>query len=1058
MLTLIRRLWCADVLPVAAAIFVGVVAAALLASPVHAVTITIDGLLTDWSSQTASFVDSSTDAGGGSDDITKVWFTADSTNVYIRWDTTLAANKNKIVTAGFSTSFDLDGNSTIDARIWVLFNAQGVATTELEKPIGTFATLGTAQQNCNVVVCANGAASSIEVSMSLANLGVTSGAVIGIQAETRASASHQSAIKDCLPGVTACTGFVSVNTTTGVTTVTNVGHSTTTAVSCTPGSVATGATTTCTITVTDTSGVGAVTPTGAVTVRAASGTVTDSPCTLSAVLASNPPQASCTVTYSPVAIGSVTLTAAYAGDTSPTILTGSSNTTNVTGIAAPSVTTNAATSVTMTAATLNGSVNANGASSTVRFVYSTVSDLTSGTTTTAAAQSPVTGTSATPVTLAVTGLSAGTRYYFQVTATNSAGTTTGSILSFTTMVLAAPTVTSVAASSGPAAGGTVVTITGTGFTATPTVTFGGTAATNVMFVNATTITATTPAKTAGAVNIVVTNPDTQAGTGAGLYTYVAAPTVISMDVIGGVANGFNTVIITGTNFSTNPTVRIGGNAATNVLRLSATSISARLPVGLVGLRTVQVTNTDTQVGAVANLYRYYDLTTSVASTTPTVTVPILVPVETLHSNTSATTVEATTTNMRRTGVEARDTAVRVTVPVGAIPTASRIIVEPVASLANLAQTAPTSGTSMLAAVSAQALDADGNAITTNFTTPVTIAVTVPADSVPSGAAITSFSMQFWSGTQWRDVASTGVLNNDGSVTLTASTLHFTMFAAKFTAPAAAVTNCCSNLVTPQVFTAPIDGSRSMRALAPNTATLTAGESTVVRGNVVNTTPNGGEEYGSDARITVPAGAVSGGTSVVLQSLDSVRDLVATAPLTGGRLVAALSAQVLDAAKQPITTNFTKAVTISITLPVAALSGVDTAGLQLIYWSGTEWVVVPAVVKANADGSVTVSADVTHFTVYAVSVKSAAPVTPATAAFASKPVYSASKQAQAVFMGGTLEALEQSMLSEGAAGAWAQDGTGRFQLYIAQAGVVNADFVRVFPKGFAGPTAITLIGK
>ena len=197
---------------------------------------------------------------------------------------------------------------------------------------------------------------------------------------------------------------------------------------------------------------------------------------------------------------------------------------------------------------------------------------------------------------------------------------------------------------------------------------------------------------------------------------------------------------------------------------------------------------------------------------------------------------------------------------------------------------------------------------------------------------------------------------------------------------------------------------------------------------------------------------------MLQSLDSVRDLVATAPLTGGRLIAALSAQVLDAAKQPITTNFTKAVTISITLPVAALAGVDTAGLQLIYWSGTEWVAVPAVVKANADGSVTVSADVMHFTVYAVSVKSAAPVTPATAAFASKPVYSASKQAQAVFMGGTLEALEQAMLSEGAAGAWAQDGTGRFQLYIAQAGVVNADFVRVFPKGFAGPTAMTLIGK
>ena len=147
-LTLIRPLVCrcAVLLPLAAVILAGVIAAALLASPVHAATITIDGLLTDWNSQTASFVDSSTDAGGGSDDITKVWFTADSTNVYIRWDSTLANNKATIQSAGFSASFDLNGDSTIDARIWVGFNALGVATTELEKPIGTFATLGTAQQ------------------------------------------------------------------------------------------------------------------------------------------------------------------------------------------------------------------------------------------------------------------------------------------------------------------------------------------------------------------------------------------------------------------------------------------------------------------------------------------------------------------------------------------------------------------------------------------------------------------------------------------------------------------------------------------------------------------------------------------------------------------------------------------------------------------------------------------------------------------------------------------------------------------------------------------------
>ena len=53
----------------------------------------------------------------------------------------------------------------------------------------------------------------------------------------------------------------------------------------------------------------------------------------------------------------------------------------------------------------------------------------------------------------------------------------------------APTVTSVCPNSGTTAGGTAVTITGTNFAAGATVTFGGTAATNVVVVNSTTITA-----------------------------------------------------------------------------------------------------------------------------------------------------------------------------------------------------------------------------------------------------------------------------------------------------------------------------------------------------------------------------------------------------------------------------------------------------------------------------------------------------------------------------------------------------------------------------------------
>ncbi|MBE0610789.1 MAG: IPT/TIG domain-containing protein, partial [Dehalococcoidia bacterium] len=68
-----------------------------------------------------------------------------------------------------------------------------------------------------------------------------------------------------------------------------------------------------------------------------------------------------------------------------------------------------------------------------------------------------------------------------------------------------PVVTSLSPTTGPIAGGTVVTITGTGFTGATSVTFGGTAAV-ITAVTATTITVTAPAHTAGTVDVLVTTP------------------------------------------------------------------------------------------------------------------------------------------------------------------------------------------------------------------------------------------------------------------------------------------------------------------------------------------------------------------------------------------------------------------------------------------------------------------------------------------------------------------------------------------------------------------------
>ena len=144
----------------------------------------------------------------------------------------------------------------------------------------------------------------------------------------------------------------------------------------------------------------------------------------------------------------------------------------------------------------------------------------------------------------------------------------------------APTVTSISPTSGTTAGGTAVSITGTGFLAGATVKLGGTSATGVTVVNSTTITATTPAHAAGAVNVVVTNTDAQSGTLTNGYTYTSsnpAPTVTSISPPSGSTVGGTAVSITGTGFLAGATVSLGGTAATGVTVVNSTTITATTP-------------------------------------------------------------------------------------------------------------------------------------------------------------------------------------------------------------------------------------------------------------------------------------------------------------------------------------------------------------------------------------------------------------------------------------------------------------------------------------------------
>ncbi len=106
-----------------------------------------------------------------------------------------------------------------------------------------------------------------------------------------------------------------------------------------------------------------------------------------------------------------------------------------------------------------------------------------------------------------------------VTVTNAAGCSDAKSANVN-VILPTVTVTSVSPANGVAAGGTPVTINGSGFASGAGVAFGGIAATNVVVVSSSQITANTPVHSAVSVNVAVTNTDTSTGTLTSGYLYL----------------------------------------------------------------------------------------------------------------------------------------------------------------------------------------------------------------------------------------------------------------------------------------------------------------------------------------------------------------------------------------------------------------------------------------------------------------------------------------------------------------------------------------------------------
>ncbi|MBT0770667.1 IPT/TIG domain-containing protein [Kineosporia sp. J2-2] len=267
-----------------------------------------------------------------------------------------------------------------------------------------------------------------------------------------------------------------------------------------------------------------------------------------------------------------------AGPVNVTVMTayGTSNASSYTYVAAPAVTSVSPASGPVTGSTLV-TVNGTGFTGVTAVAFGGV------------AATGVTVSSDTLITAYSPAAPGGSAGPVDVTVTTVGGTSAAVAADLFTYV-AAPVVTALTPSSGPAAGGTTVVITGTSFSAATAVTFGGTAAASFTVNSGTQITAVAPAHTAGTVDVSVTAiGGTSAPVTADRYTFVVAPGVTAVAPAAGPLAGGNPVVVTGTGFTGTSLVSFGATAAPSFTVDSPTQITAVAPAGPAGVADVRVT-------------------------------------------------------------------------------------------------------------------------------------------------------------------------------------------------------------------------------------------------------------------------------------------------------------------------------------------------------------------------------------------------------------------------------------------------------------------------------------
>jgi hypothetical protein len=229
----------------------------------------------------------------------------------------------------------------------------------------------------------------------------------------------------------------------------------------------------------------------------------------------------------------------------------------------------------------------------------------------------VVGVTATAVTVVTPPLPAGSLDVVLANGDAQVATLPGGFTATAVPVVPPPSVAQIAPSSGPAAGGTAVAVTGSGFDASATVTIDGLTA-PVVSRTATTLSVTTPAHAAGVADVVVTNGSGLWATLPAAFTFVAPPVLSGASPSSGPTSGGTAVTLTGSGFVSGAggsTVSFGGATAT-VVSGTSTTLVVTTPVHAAGTLSVTVSNPDGQASTLAAAFTFVD--PPPAPSTPTV--------------------------------------------------------------------------------------------------------------------------------------------------------------------------------------------------------------------------------------------------------------------------------------------------------------------------------------------------------------------------------------------------------------------------------------------------------